>query len=91
MDGNLDLGYNLTRGNAHLNQSSLLAKGEYKYEDYKISADLTSIFSRQDNTNATSRQSADVRFDWFVNPQFFDSSLAALNTMTNNTLIFELL
>jgi len=89
VDGNLDLGYNLTRGNAHLNQSSLLAKGEYKYEDYKITGDLASIFSRQDNTDATSRQSADVRLDWFVNPQLFRFFLGSFEHNDQQLLNFR--
>ena len=89
VDGNLDLGYNLTRGNAHLNQSSLLANGEYKYEDYKITGDLASIFSRQDNADATSRQSADVRFDWFVNPQLFRFFLGSFEHNDQQQLNFR--
>ena len=77
VEGNLDVGYNLTRGNSRLNQSSFLADGVYERGDYKISGDASSIFSRQDASDATSRQTVGVRFDWFVNPRVFRFALAS--------------
>ncbi|MCY3758413.1 MAG: hypothetical protein OXG96_11885, partial [Acidobacteria bacterium] len=46
VEGTLDLGFNLTRGNSRLDQSSLLAQGLYDQGHYKISGDVSSIFGR---------------------------------------------
>ena len=75
VDGTLDLGYNLTRGHSRLHQSSLLAKAEYDQGHYKISGDLSSILSRHEDTDPTSRQTARIRLDRFVSPHLFFFSL----------------
>ena len=75
VEGTLDLGYNLTRGNSQLDQSSFLAQALYDQGHYKISGDASSIFGRQDDSAPTSRQTAGARFDWFVNPQVFRFAL----------------
>ena len=75
VEGTLDLGYNLTRGHSRLHQSSLLARAEYDQGHYKISGDLSSILSRQEDTDPTSRQTARIRLDRFVNPHLFHFAL----------------
>ena len=75
VEGTLDLGYNLTRGHSRLHQSSFLAKADYDQGHYKISGDLSSILSQQDDAEPTSRQTARIRLDRFYNPQFFHFAL----------------
>ena len=83
------MGYNLSRGNSHLNQSSFLAKGVYERGDYKISGDASSIFSRQDDSEPTSRQTVGARFDWFVNPRVFRFSIASFEHNDRQRLNFR--
>ena len=75
VEGTLDLGYNLTRGHSRLHQSSLLARAEYDQGHYKISGDLSSILSRHDDTEPTSRQTARLRLDRFISPHLFHFAL----------------
>ena len=77
VEGTLDLGYNLTRGNSQLDQSSFLAQALYDQGHYKISGDASSIFGRQDDSAPTSRQTAGARFDWFVKPRVFPFALGS--------------
>ena len=75
LEGSVDLGYNFTSGNSELNQSSLGVLAEYRREKYKLSGSLTSLFSRQDDSEPTSRQTADARFDRFLTPRRFAFAL----------------
>ncbi len=89
VEGTLDLGYNLTRGNSRLDQSSLLAQGLYDQGHYKISGDASSIFGRQDDSDPTSRQTAGARFDWFVNPRVFRFALGSFEHDDRQRLNFR--
>lgn len=89
VEGTLDLGFNLTRGNSRLDQSSLLAQGLYDQGHYKISGDISSIFGRQDDAAPTSRQTAGLRADWFVNPRVFRFALATIEHNDRQRLNFR--
>ena len=66
LEGDVDVGYNLTRGNSRLTQSSVGLDGQYRKPGYKVQASASSIFSRQNDAAATSRQSANLRYDKFL-------------------------
>ena len=89
VEGTLDLGYNLTRGNSQLDQSSFLAQGLYDQGHYKISGDASSIFGRQDDADPTSRQTAGLRVDWFVNPRVFRFALGTFEHNNRQRLNFR--
>ena len=89
VEGTLDLGYNLTRGNSRLDQSSFLAQGLYDQGHYKISGDASSIFGRQDDADPTSRQTAGLRVDWFVNPRVFRFALGTFEHNDRQRLNFR--
>lgn len=89
VEGTLDLGYNLTRGNSQLDQSSFLAQGLYDKGHFKISGDVSSIFGRQDDADPTSRQTAGLRVDWFVNPRVFRFALGTFEHNDRQRLNFR--
>ena len=89
VDGNLDVGYNLTRGNSRLSQSSFLAKGLIRRQGYKLSGDASSIFSRQDDSRPNSRQTLGVRYDWYVSPQIFRFFLGNFEHNDSQRLTFR--
>ena len=89
VEGTLDLGYNLTRGNSQLDQSSFLAQGLYDRGHYKISGDASSIFGRQDDADPTSRQTVGLRVDWFVNPRVFRFALGTFEHNDRQRLNFR--
>ena len=78
LDGNIDLGYTFNRGNSRLNQSSVAIESSYRKEKYRLSGNMTSLFSRQDESEPTSRQSADVRYDRYFNPRRFSFLIGSL-------------
>ena len=91
VEGTLDLGYNLTRGHSRLHQSSLLAKAEYDQGHYKISGDLSSILSRHEDTDPTSRQTARIRLDRFISPHIFHFALGNFERNDRQRLNFRTL
>ena len=78
LEGNVDIGYNLTRGNSRLTQSSVDLGGEYRKAGYKVQARASSLFSRQNDAAATSRQSANLRYDKFLGPRLLAFALGGL-------------
>ncbi len=78
LDGSVDAGFSLTRGNSQLTQSSVGIDGSYRREKYKLSGTATSLFSRQDDAPPTSRQTAQGRYDRFLGKRKFGFALAAL-------------
>lgn len=91
VEGTLDLGYNLTRGHSRLHQSSLLAKAEFDRGHYKVSGDLSSILSQQDDTDPTSRQTARFRLDRLNNPRHFHFALGAFERNDRQRLNYRTL
>ena len=71
LEGNVDLGLTLNGGNSRLNLSSVAIESLYRKEKYRLSGSVTSIVSRQDESEPTNRQSADVRYDRYINPRRF--------------------
>ena len=78
LEGNVDLGYNLTRGNSRLTQSSVGLGGAYRKPGYKVQASASSMFSRQNDAAATSRQSAHLRYDKFLGPRLLTFAVGGL-------------
>ncbi len=78
LEGNVDIGYNLTRGNSRLTQSSVGLGGAYRKPGYKVQARASSIFSRQNAAAATSRQSANLRYDKFLGPRLLAFAVGGL-------------
>ena len=78
LEGAVDIGFNFTRGNSRLNSSSLGLRGKYRRPDYQISASATSLFTRQDDSEPTSRQTADARYDRFFSTRQFAFGLLGL-------------
>ena len=91
VEGTLDLGYNLTRGHSRLHQSSLLAKAEFDRGHYKISGDLSSILSQQDDSDPTSRQTARFRFDRLNHARHFHFVLGAFERNDRQRLNYRTL
>ena len=78
LEGAIDVGYNLTRGNSRLDSSSLALRGKYRRPDYQMSGSATSLYTRQDGSDPTSRQTADARYDRFLSPHQFAFGLLGL-------------
>ena len=76
LEGAVDVGFNFTRGNSRLNSSAIALQGKYRRPTYELSAGATSLFSRQDDAEPTSRQTADARYDRFLSPKQFAFGLA---------------
>jgi hypothetical protein len=76
LNGSVDLGYSLARGNSELNQSSVGLQANYRREAYELQGGITSLFSKQDESRATSRQTADMRYDRFLSPRAFAFGLS---------------
>ncbi len=89
LEGTVDLGYNFRRGNSKLNQSTLIARAERRTEARKVSYGLSSMYSRQDDSDPTSRQTLNARVDWFVNPRVFRFALADFERNDNQQLNFR--
>jgi hypothetical protein len=75
LNGASDLGYSLSRGNSDLNQSSVSIQGNYRRETYELQGSASSLFSKQDDAEPTSRQTLDLRYDRFLSPQAFAFAL----------------
>jgi putative salt-induced outer membrane protein YdiY len=75
LEGNLDLGYSLTRGNSQLNQSSLGFQTKYGTTGYQVQAEINSLFSRQSDAPTTSTHTATLRYDRFLSSQAFAFAL----------------
>ena len=71
LQGSVDLGYTFNRGNSRLNQSSVAVTSSYQQEKYRLSGSVTSLFSRQDESDPTNRQTADARYDRYINSRRF--------------------
>ena len=76
--GHADFGYNLTRGNTSLDQSSFAA-AEYRMPAYRIKTEVTSLFSGQPGAADLSKHSGSVRLDYFLTPKAFSFGLGGLD------------
>ncbi len=78
LQGNVDVGHSLIRGNSTLSQSSLGITTRYRAETTTMQLGLISLFSRQGNTPATSRHSLTVRYDVPLSLRSFAFTLTTL-------------
>ena len=69
VDGTIDAGYSFARGNSDLTQSSFGLRGDYVREKYAVQLTASSIFSRQDDADSTSRHTLNGRIDRFLSPR----------------------
>ena len=76
LKGSAGAGDAFNRGNSRQTQASLSAEGEYRAPKYEAQADLTSIFSRTDDSRATNRHALDMRYDRFLGDRSFAFALA---------------
>lgn len=76
LSGAIDLGYSLARGNSDLNQSSVNLASVYRTAKNIFKVDLSSLFSRQEDTATTSRHAASFRHDHNLNVQAFTFLIA---------------
>lgn len=71
LDGSGGLGYSFTRGNSEQTQTTISGEADYRRENYKIQADLTSILAEQEGADATSRHALNARYDRFLSARAF--------------------
>lgn len=71
VNGAMDLGYSLNRGNSTLTQSSLGVKGEYRGRQYKVRGDLDSLFAKQNDAPTTSQHSGNLRYEHLLSDRMF--------------------
>jgi len=78
LQGNVDVGHSLVRGNSTVNQSSLVLTARYRAKT-TVQVNLISMFNQQGKTTATSRHSLSVRHDVPLSPRSFAFSLTSLD------------
>lgn len=78
LDGAMDIGYSLARGNQNQMQSSLGARAEAAVRGYTFSGRLNSLFARQDGARSQSRHALNARVEHIVNARLFSYGLAGL-------------
>lgn len=78
VDGAVELGYSLTRGNSRFNQSSVTANTEYRSTRFRVQADLSSLFSKQAPAESASAHSLSTRLDFYLTPHAFVFTLDGL-------------
>ncbi len=77
LKGSIGVGYSFTRGNSQQTQSSLAAEGSYRRDNFELKSDLNSIFSKQEEAEATSRHALNTRYDRFLTPRAFAFALSS--------------
>ena len=78
VDGAIELGYSLTRGNSPLSQSSVTANAEYHSTRVRVQADVSSLFNKQAPAESASAHSLSTRLDFYLVPQVFLFTLDGL-------------
>ncbi|MCS6952317.1 MAG: DUF481 domain-containing protein [Bryobacteraceae bacterium] len=78
LEGSVDVGYSLARGNSRLNQSSLGVRAQYRAPAWRAQADASSLFSRQPGSPSTSRHAGSLRLDRFLGTETFVFALSSL-------------
>ncbi len=78
LEGSVDVGYSLARGNSRLSQSSLGVRTQYRTPAWRMQVDASSLFSRQSDAPTTSRHTGSLRLDRFLGTETFVFTLAAL-------------
>lgn len=78
LEGSVDVGYSLARGNSRLSQSSLGIRSQYRSPAWRMQADASSLFSRQSDAPSTSRHTGSLRLDRSLGTETFVFTLATL-------------
>lgn len=78
LNGAIELGYSLTRGNSRVSQSSVTANAGYQSARVRVQADLSSLFSKQAPAQSASAHSLSARLDYYLAPHAFLFTLDGL-------------
>ncbi len=71
LEGGVDFGYSLVRGNSNTTQSSFTANADYERPEYKVQSKIVSILSEPEQGPGTSRHTLDTRYDRFWSKRSF--------------------
>ncbi len=71
LEGGVDFGYSLARGNSNTTQSSFSANVDYERPEYKVQGKIVSILSEPEQGPGTSRHTLNTRYDRFLNKRSF--------------------
>ena len=71
LEGGVDFGYSLARGNSNTTQSSFVANADHERPEYKVQGKIVSILSEPEQGPGTSRHTLDTRYDRFLNKRSF--------------------
>ena len=78
LEGGVDFGYSLARGNSNTTQSSFSANANYEGPEYKVQGKIVSILSEPEQGPGTSRHTLDTRYDRFLSKRSFVFVLGGL-------------
>lgn len=76
VQGTVDLGYSIARGNSNNSQSSLRISTRYRKPKYEVQASASSLFTSQSGAPTNSRQQASLRYDRFLSDDTFAFGLS---------------
>ena len=79
LNGTIEFGYSLARGNSQLSQSLVTASAEYHSTSIRVQTDLSSQFSKQAPAQSASAHSLSTRFDVYLTPRAFVFTLDGLD------------
>lgn len=77
LQGNVDFGYSVTRGNSNNSQSSVKIGAKYNKPKYEVKAGADSLFSSQEGAPTNSRQQASLRYDRLLSKDRFIFGLSS--------------
>jgi putative salt-induced outer membrane protein YdiY len=78
-DGSVELGYDLTRGNSRISQSSVGANAEYDSARLRLQSNVSSLFSKQGGAKSTSTHAISTRLDLYLKPHAFAFTLGSFD------------
>ncbi len=78
IEGGVDFGYSLARGNSHTTQSSFSTNADYERPKYGVQGKIVSILSEPEEGPGTSRHTLDSRYDRFLSKRSFLFMLGGL-------------
>jgi len=78
LNGGINFGYSLARGNSNSTQSSVGISADYRRPAYEIQGEIVSLTSEQEDGEGTSRHALDVRYDRFLSDKSFLFTLGGL-------------
>ena len=71
LEGGVDFGYSLARGNSNTTQSSFSANADYERPEYRVHSKIVSLLSEPEQGPGTSRHTLDTRYDRFMSKRSF--------------------